>query len=67
MIAAPVIEAAPLAALDLPWRVVVWEDRHQTRVSYAAPAAVARRYRLAADTASAFATIDLVIRAVIDR
>src|SRR5882724_12162630 len=37
----PLIEAAPLAALDLPLRVVVWEDGYQTRVSYPAPAAVA--------------------------
>jgi len=27
--------AAPLAALDLPLRVVVWEDGYQTKVSYA--------------------------------
>src|SRR5579872_6948502 len=32
--AAAVIKAAPLAALDLPLRVVVWEDGHQTLVSY---------------------------------
>jgi hypothetical protein len=35
---ATVIEAAPLAALDMPLRVVVWEDGYQTRVSYPAPA-----------------------------
>lgn len=34
----PVIEAAPLAALDLPLRVVVWEDGYQTKVSYPSPA-----------------------------
>ena len=33
-----VIEAAPLAALDLPLRVVVWEDGYRTLVSYPAPA-----------------------------
>ena len=32
--AAAVIKAAPLAALDLPLRVVVWEDGYQTLVSY---------------------------------
>src|SRR3954469_16020732 len=32
--ATPVIQAAPLAALDLPLRVVVWEDGYQTLVSY---------------------------------
>jgi len=65
--ATPVIEAAPLAALDLPLRVAVWEDGHQTRVSYPAPAAVARRYGLGGDLADALASIDALISAVIDR
>ena len=65
--ATPVIEAAPLAALDLPFRVVVWEDGFQTLVSYPAPAAVARRYGLDGDLADALASIDALIRAVIDR
>jgi len=64
---APVIEAAPLAALDLPLRVVVWEDGYQTMVSYPAPAAVARRYGLDGDLADALASIDALISAVIDR
>ena len=62
-----VIEAAPLAALDLPLRVVVWENEYQTLVSYPAPAAVARRYGLDGDLAEALASIDAVISAVIDR
>lgn len=65
--ATPVIEAAPLAALDLPLRVVVWEDEFQTRVSYPAPAAVARRHGLSGALADALASIDAVIGAVIDR
>ena len=65
--ATPVIEAAPLAALDLPLRVVVWEDGYQTLVSYPAPAAVARRYGLDGDLADAFAAIDALTSAVIDR
>jgi uncharacterized protein (DUF302 family) len=65
--AAAVIEAAPLAALDLPLRVVVWEDGFQTLVSYPAPASVASRYGLDGDLAGAFAAIDALIRAVINR
>jgi uncharacterized protein (DUF302 family) len=65
--ATPVIQAAPLAALDLPFRVVVWEDGYQTKVSYAAPAAVARRYGLDGDLADALASIDGLTSAVIDR
>src|SRR6266513_5150317 len=34
----PVMEAAPLAALDLPLRVLVWADGHQTKLTYTAPA-----------------------------
>jgi uncharacterized protein (DUF302 family) len=65
--ATPVIKAAPLAALDLPLRVVVWEDGLQTLVSYPAPAAVARRHGLDGDLAYAFHSVDTVIAAVIDR
>ena len=63
----PVIEVAPLAALDLPFRVAVWEDRHQTLVSYPAPAAVARRYGLDGDLATGLESIDAFTSAVIDR
>ena len=65
--ATPVIEAAPLAALDLPLRVVVWEDGYQTLVSYPAPAVVARRYSLDGDLPEALGGIDALISAVIDR
>ena len=65
--ATPVLEAAPLAALDLPWRVIVWEDGYQTLVSYPAPAVLARRYGLEADLADALAGIDALTSAVIDR
>jgi uncharacterized protein (DUF302 family) len=65
--AAPVIAAAPLAALDLPFRVVVWEDGYQTLLSYPAPAAVARRYGLDGGLADALASIDAITGAVIDR
>ena len=63
----PVIAAAPLAALDLPLRVVVWEDGHQTKVSYPSPAEVARRFGLDDELAAALASIDAVSSAVVDR
>ena len=65
--ATAVIEGAPLAALDLPLRVVVWEDGVQTLVSYLSPASVARRYGLDRDLAGAFDAIDALINAVINR
>ncbi len=42
----PVMAAAPLAALDLPLKFVVWDDGGQTRVSYASPDTIAARYGL---------------------
>ena len=62
-----VIAAAPLAALDLPLRVVVWEDGFQTMVSYPSPAEVARRYGLDGDLAAALSSIETVTSAVVDR
>ena len=34
----PVMAAAPLAALDLPLTVLIWNDAGQAKVSYTAPA-----------------------------
>jgi uncharacterized protein (DUF302 family) len=63
----PVMVAAPLAALDLPLKVLVWEDEHTTKLSYTAPAALAARYELNGDLTSRLAGIDGVTDVVIDR
>jgi uncharacterized protein (DUF302 family) len=63
----PLIDAAPLAALDLPLRVVVWEDGYQTKVSYPSPAEVARRYGLDGDLTAALESIDAWTSAVVNR
>lgn len=63
----PMIDAAPLAALELPLRVIVWEDGYQTKVSYPSPARVARRYGLDTDLAEALETIDTWTSAVVNR
>jgi uncharacterized protein (DUF302 family) len=63
----PVMAAAPLAALDLPLRVLVWADGPQTKVSYTAPAALAARYGLDGELAAALTAIDAIVGAVIDR
>jgi uncharacterized protein (DUF302 family) len=67
LVSTPAIEASPLAALDLPLRVVVWQDGYQTKVSYPSPAEVARRYGLDGDLAAALESIDAVTSAVVDR
>lgn len=40
----PIMQAAPEAALDLPLRVLVWEDERQTRIGYLSPDALKERY-----------------------
>ncbi len=61
----PVMTAAPLAALDLPLKVLVWDDAGQTKVSYVAPAALGARYQLSADLMAKLAGIDPLTDALI--
>ncbi len=61
----PVMAAAPLAALDLPLKVLVWDDAGQAKVSYVAPAALGARYQLSADLTAKLAGIDLLTDALI--
>ena len=63
----PVMVAVPLAALDLPLKVLVWADGQETKVVYTAPAALAARYGLSDDLAVKLAGIDAVTDAAIDR
>ena len=52
-----VMQAAPLSAVDLPLKVAVWADGAQTKVSYAAPAALGTRYGLTPDLTAKLAGI----------
>jgi uncharacterized protein (DUF302 family) len=63
----PVMLAAPTAALDLPLKVLVWDDEGQTKVSYTAPATLAARYGLSEELASRLAGIDALTDAAINR
>jgi len=54
----PVMAASPLAALDLPLKVLVWSDQGQTKVSYYAPAALAARHHLGPELAGNLAGIN---------
>jgi uncharacterized protein (DUF302 family) len=60
----PVMVASPLAALDLPLKVLVWDDAGQTKVSYQAPAALAARYRLSVDLVAPLGGIDALTDAI---
>ena len=60
----PVMAASPLAALDLPLKVLVWDDDGQTKVSYYSPDALAARYHLGADLAGNLAAINALTDAL---
>ncbi|MBV8220515.1 MAG: DUF302 domain-containing protein, partial [Solirubrobacterales bacterium] len=61
----PVMQAVPVAALDLPLKVLVWDDEGQTRLTYTAPATLAARYGLSDDLAARLAAIEPLTDAVI--
>ena len=61
----PVMVASPLAALDLPLKLLVWADGNTTRVSYASPGALAARHHLSRDLAGNLVGIDTLTDAVV--
>ena len=56
----PVMEAAPLAALDLPLKVLIWADGDQTRINYVDAAELGARYGLSDELAGRLAVIDAI-------
>jgi uncharacterized protein (DUF302 family) len=58
MAGTPVMVASPLAALDLPLKVVVWANGQQTLVSYPATSELAARHHLSSQLAANLAAID---------
>jgi len=61
----PVMQAVPVAALDLPLKVLVYDDEGQTKLIYTAPVALAARYGLSDDLTARLAAIDPLTDAVI--
>lgn len=61
----PVMAAAPLAALDLPLKVLLWADNDQVKVSYPAPGELGRRYHLSAELTAKLAGIDTLTDALV--
>jgi uncharacterized protein (DUF302 family) len=61
----PVMVGAPLSALDLPLKVLIWADAGQTKVTYYGPAALAARYDLSADLEAKLAAIDPLTDALV--
>ena len=63
----PIMQAAPLAGLDLPLKVLVRADPGRTCVSYTAPAELAARYQLSDELAAGLAGIDALTDAAVGR
>ena len=61
----PVMDAAPLSALDLPLKVLIWADGSRTNVTYYSPAAIAARYALSDELAAKLAGIDPLTDALV--
>ncbi len=61
----PVMAAAPLSALDLPLKVLIWDHNGQTKVTYTSTAELARRYELPADLAANLAAVDALTTALV--
>lgn len=60
-----VMAASPLAAIDLPLKILVWSDGEQTQVSYVGPGTLADRHGLDADLARNLAGIDPLTDALV--
>ena len=63
----PVMDASPLAALDLPLKLLIWTDAHQTKVSYVAPEELAARYGLTGELTKRLSAIDALSDALTER
>ena len=57
--------ASPLAALDLPLKVLIWDDNGQTKISYYAPNVLAARHHLSPELAQNLAGIDALTDALV--
>ncbi|MGW7680132.1 DUF302 domain-containing protein [Kribbella sp. NPDC054772] len=53
----PVMAAAPLAALDLPLKVLIWDDDGTTRLAYYSPESITERHGLTPETTASLSAI----------
>ncbi|WP_322989931.1 DUF302 domain-containing protein [Hoeflea sp.] len=45
-IGTPILQASPRAGIDLPNRVLIWDEQGQTRIGYLDPAALKTRHKI---------------------
>jgi uncharacterized protein (DUF302 family) len=61
----PVMQQVPAAALDLPLKLLIYDDGGQTKVLYTAPGELAARYGLGDELSAALAVIDPLTDALV--
>jgi uncharacterized protein (DUF302 family) len=61
----PAMVASPLAALDLPLKVLVWDDGGRTALSYRPPSTTARRFGLAPEVVAPLEAIGVLTDAAL--
>ena len=61
----PVMQSVPLVALDLPLKLLIWDDGGQTKVSYTTPGTLAARYGLSDELAQRLAGIGPISDALV--
>lgn len=61
----PVMHAVPLIALDLPLKILIWDDDGHTRVSYTVPRALGARYHLSDELTQQLAGIGPISDALV--
>jgi uncharacterized protein (DUF302 family) len=59
----PVMQAVPLSALDLPLKLLIWDDDGQTQISYLRPDALVARYGIPPDLAAPLAGVAAIAAA----
>jgi uncharacterized protein (DUF302 family) len=65
-VGAAVMVAAPLAALDIPLKVLVWEDRNgAVSVSYNSPGFLAERHHLEGALRAPFEAVESIVEALL--
>jgi uncharacterized protein (DUF302 family) len=65
VVGTPVMQARPRVALDLPLKVLVWDDDGQTKLTYASPATLAARYGVPDELVAPLGAINALTDAVI--
>jgi uncharacterized protein (DUF302 family) len=63
----PVMEAAPLSALDLPLKILLYDEGNETHVNYTSPDALAFRYGIPDELARQIDGIDALTAVLVER